>query len=503
MKNQTNPVVLCILDGWGVSNNKNQYNAISQANTNCWNSLLESYPNTILQCSGEHVGLPKGQMGNSEVGHTIIGSGRLVLQDLVRINQQIENDSLKNNSILRNLINLHKKNGKTIHLLGLCSDGGVHSHIDHLVYLVELLANNGIELRLHLFLDGRDVAPRSAEKYLNEIQILLDKYQNVNIATLAGRYYSMDRDLRNERTKLSSDAIIFGKGPSFENWQNYLKIQHEAGNSDEFMVPYSLNEYKGIEEEDSILFFNFRSDRIRQLANYLLASPIRYGLKIGMTHYSDDLSEKLETLFPEQKVKNSLGEWLSLHECKQLRIAETEKYAHVTFFFSGGNEKLFLGEERILVPSPKVKTYDLKPEMSAFEVTNSVLKAIREGEYSFIVVNYANPDMVGHTGNFDAAVKAVEAVDECLKALSDEILKYNGVLVITADHGNVEYMYDADNKICHTAHTINPVPLVLVSDKFKFSNIKLLEGNLADIAPTILKIMNLPQPSEMTGKPIF
>lgn len=496
--------MLCILDGWGVSESKEtKYNAINSANTPNWNSFLQSYPNSVLQCSGESVGLPASQMGNSEVGHTIIGSGRIVYQDLLRINKDIRSNALKDNEILIKLKKLHQNSKKKVHLLGLCSDGGVHSHIEHLIYLINLLINSNIEVRLHLFLDGRDVLPRSAEKYLNQIQEITSSSSLVKIATLAGRFYAMDRDNRNERTDLSIKAIAHADCNKFSNWQEYLTSNLSQGLTDEFMLPQAADDYEGIEEGDSFCIFNFRSDRVRQLANSMLALPINYCMKIGMTHYSKELDQKLSTIFLEQFVRNGLSELLSNRQYKQLKIAETEKYAHVTFFFNGGIEEPFIGEDRILVPSPKVKTYDLQPQMSAFKLTDQLIEALGQDKYHFIVVNYANADMIGHTGNFAAAVKAVETIDDCLGRLSSEILKLGGTLIITADHGNIEHMYDEQNTMAHTAHTLNPVPFVIVSNEYSKEKIKLLNGNLADIAPTLLKIMDISIPKEMTGKPIF
>jgi 2,3-bisphosphoglycerate-independent phosphoglycerate mutase len=489
------PILLCILDGFGIGDPKDlEHNAIQKADTPFWNYLLNNYPNTEIETSGEAVGLPEGQMGNSEVGHMAIGSGRIVFQDLIRINQAINSGALANNQELQALIN----HGGSVHLLGLASDGGVHSHIDHLIFLAKLLAQHNLEIKLHLFLDGRDVSPSSASAYLSQIDILTQEHKNIKIATISGRFYSMDRDQRLQRTELACDAILNAKGNKIDNWQDYLQKQYQQNIYDEFIVPASFIDYEGMKEDDSIIFTNFRSDRVRQLAQEILVKRPNLTYKIGMTHYSDKLSKQLFCLFPEQKIQNCLAEILSKHNMKQLHVAETEKYAHVTFFFNGGREEPYLGEDRILVPSPKVETYDLAPEMSAYQVTEEIVNSL--DKYDFIVVNYANGDMVGHTGKMDAAIKAIETLDKCLEKLYQAITKIGGVLIITADHGNAEHMFDEDNNLHHTSHTLNPVPFVLVSKKF---DLKQQSGNLSDVAPTILQIMGVKQPAEMTGKSLI
>ncbi len=494
------PILLCILDGFGISGST-KYNAIKQANTKFLDYLFKHYPNTELETSGEAVGLPAGQMGNSEVGHMTIGSGRIILQDLLKINRAVANNELAKHQYLLELIESHRNNIKAVHLLGLCSDGGVHSHINHLIYIAETLSQNNITVKLHLFLDGRDTPQTSAETYLKQIDNILDK--NISIATIAGRFYAMDRDHRWERTSLAMDAIVSATGNKISNWPSYLRDQYQNNIFDEFIVPAILPGYAGVEDGDSLIFINFRSDRIIQLANKLLDTEIDFTHKIGMTSYSSELDKKLVSLFAEEKITNNLAEILSLNNKTQFRIAETEKYAHITFFFNGGREESFLGEDRMLEPSPKIATYDLKPEMSAYEVTNKLEEAIQSDKYDFILVNYANGDMVGHSGKMDAAIKAIETLDKCLEKLYKEISKKNGMLIIAADHGNVECMFDEEKKMPHTFHTLNPVPILFVANDLFDQKIQLIKGNLTDIAPTILKLMKLQKPKEMTGKEII
>lgn len=506
------PVILCILDGFGVNHSKDYaHDAIKHANTPCLDFFYKNFPHTELETSGESVGLPKGQMGNSEVGHMTIGSGRVVLQDLLRINKSIADGDLKKHPLLKQLINDHQNTKSSVHLLGLCSDGGVHSHLQHLLYLSTILAEHNISVKLHLFLDGRDVGPKTATIFLKQIEGLISKHQNIKIATISGRFYAMDRDNRWERVELAYKAIALSQGQKISSSKEYIENQYNDGISDEFIIPASFADYNGINENDSLLFINFRSDRVRQLAQSLLVksfdkfstSPITLKHKIGMTHYSDELNKLLKTLFPEQKIDNTLADVISKNGKTQLRLAETEKYAHVTFFFNGGKEEKYAGEDRILVSSPKVQTYDLKPEMSAHEVTEKLVEAIESAKYDLIIVNYANCDMVGHSGKLAAAIKAVEAIDQALNEIYKAIEKTNGLLMITADHGNVEHMYDLESDSIHTAHTTNPVPLLLISNNLKQQNLKLTKGNLSDIAPSILKLMKLDIPKEMTGSPIL
>lgn len=511
-KDNYSPVVLCILDGWGIGDPKdNQYNAIFQAETPIWSFCLKNFPHTELVTSGEAVGLPEGQMGNSEVGHMAIGSGRIIFQDLMKINQAINNGELAKHSELIHLIKLHKQNGKAVHLFGLCSDGGVHSHLEHLIFIARLFAENNIEVKLHLFLDGRDTPPTSAVDYLKQIDLLVTRHPTIKIATICGRFYAMDRDNRWERIKPAYEAIVNASGNKTNNWQDYLNSEYQQDIYDEFIVPAVIEEYQGIENGDSLIFTNFRSDRIRQLAQSILLPEfihfqrknLSLTAKIGMTNYSEELNDILVTLFPTEKISNDLGSVVSKHGKRQLRIAETEKYAHVTFFFNGGVEDQYFREDRILIPSPKVRTYDLQPEMSARTLTDKLIEAIRLKKYDLIVINYANGDMVGHSGKLAAAIKAVEVLDECLGRIYQEISKTDGVLLVTADHGNVECMFDSEHLGPHTAHTINPVPFVLVANNLFQSKVKLNSGTLSDVAPTILKLMGIKQPKEMTGRSLI
>lgn len=500
MQNDFLPVILCILDGWGIGDDNSKHNAIKLANTPNWDFLYKNFPSSILETSGEAVGLPEGQVGNSEVGHMTIGGGRVIKQDLVRINESISDGSLNHSPIIKNLISSHKNQNNYVHLIGLASDGGVHSHLEHLLYFIKLLADDNVKIKLHLFLDGRDTSPQSADKFLSKIDSLIKNYSGVTIASLSGRFYAMDRDKRFERTSLASDAIIYGKGLKIDTWQNYLDEHYQKSVNDEFMLPAAIGKYDAILENDSVFFFNFRSDRIIQLAETILASKLTLIHRIALTSYSEHISRNILTIFPEQDFVNCLGEVISKSEKKQLRIAETEKYAHVTYFFNMGKEKEFAGEDRILIPSPKVKTYDLQPEMSALELTNELIKALKSSKYDLIIVNYANADMVGHSGDLTATIKAIETLDYCLGQIYQEMKNSNIVLIISADHGNAENMHDYESNKVSTSHTLNPVPLLLVAEKFLKGQIKLANGNLSDIAPTILEIMKINHPSEMTGK---
>ena len=502
----TKPVLLCILDGWGFADNQNEDNAIFQANTPNYDAILNNYPYSLLQTSGIDVGLPEGQMGNSEVGHANIGSGRIIYQDLVKINNAVIQNKLKDHQILKNLIKDLNNTDKTCHLIGMISDGGVHSHQDHLIYLAKLLANNNINVAIHAILDGRDTAQKSAVNYINNLQENIKNHQNIQIASLMGRYYAMDRDKRWDRIKLAYDGIILAQAPLFTNPTDAIKNSYENQITDEFLKPIINKDYQGINNEDAFIFTNFRADRARQISHALIdpnfkefARPnIKFSHQIAATSYSKELEKHYQVLFKEEKITNSLGEILAKNNLTQLRIAETEKYAHVTFFFSAGAEQEFKGETRILIDSPKVATYDLAPEMSANQVTQKLIKAINSQKFDFIVVNFANPDMVGHSGKLKAAINACQVIDDALGQLQQAILQNNGSLLITADHGNIEQMHDTINNQPHTAHTTNPVPFILIDKQAK--NIKLQNGRLSDIAPTILNILNITQPKEMTGK---
>lgn len=505
------PLLLCILDGWGIGDASDPHNAIARANLPNYNRFFKTYPHSQLETSGLSVGLPEGQMGNSEVGHMTIGAGRIIFQDLPRINNAIADGSLEKNPKLQRMIADLKSSGKACHLMGLLSDGGVHSHIDHIIFLTDLLAKNGVKVFLHAFLDGRDVAQKSALNYLEQIK-------NIKIATISGRYYAMDRDQKWDRVELATNAIISAAGEKFPDAISAVKNSYEKNITDEFVKPCVIGDYAGIADGDALLFCNFRADRARQISETLLcghaepveASPVttssfdklrmtsRFSHAIALTEYSEKLNESYEILFPPIEIKNSLPEILSARGLTQLRIAETEKYAHVTFFFSCGQEKEFRGEERILVKSPAVATYDLQPEMSAKEVGEKLRAAISSEKFDFILVNYANPDMVGHSGCLAPSISACEAIDEQLGMLEKIILEKNGTMLISADHGNIECLLD-ENKNPHTSHTTNPVPLILIGKNFP-TGAKLENGGLNDIAPTILHLLQIEKPSEMDGK---
>ena len=503
------PVVLCILDGWGY-NPSNIGNAIEQANTPNWHRMLNQYPHNLLDASGEAVGLPDGQMGNSEVGHTNIGAGRVVMQLLGEIEKSIKEDTLKDNQYLKEFIESIKATGGACHIIGLLSDGGVHAHIKHIIALTKAVAKAGIKVYLHAVTDGRDTPPSSAIEYMNELLDSTKDLTNFEIATISGRYYTMDRNKTWDRTKLAYDSIVEGKTINkFTNPIDAIKKSYEENKTDEFIVPTAKEGYNGINNGDGILIANFRADRVRQIAN-ALANPefneferdkvVKFSALLGMAEYSEELNLLYKTLFPAHELKNIFGEVIANAGLCQLRIAETEKYAHVTFFFNGGEEKTFNCEERILIPSPSVATYDLKPEMSALEITDNLERVIAEDKFDVIIVNYANGDMVGHTGIESAAQKAAETIDSCIARLEKAVLSKNGVLLITADHGNAEKMLDTDGKTPFTAHTTNPVECILIGmDDVKELN----RGKLADIAPTLLKVLEIEQPTEMTGKSLF
>lgn len=491
----TKPVVLCVLDGWGYRPD-GKGNAISQAKTSCMDRLFATYPHSLLQASEGYVGLPDGQMGNSEVGHTNLGAGRVVLQDLPRINKAVKEDTLRHNEVLLDLVSKLKSTGGTCHVMGLVSPGGVHSHQTHFEYLVKVLNNLGVPVAAHGFLDGRDTPPQSAKEYF----MFSDKF-----ATVSGRYYAMDRDLRWERVKKAYDAIALAQGERASDALSVIETSYAEGVTDEFLLPTVLDGYQGMKDGDAILMVNFRSDRAREILTALVdpafngfsRKKIQFCAAVGMVSYSDELDRFMPALYAPEQLTHTLGEVIAETGLKQLRIAETEKYAHVTFFFNGGEEKRFAGEDRILVPSPKIATYDLQPQMSAFEVTDKLVAAVESDKYDLIVVNYANTDMVGHTGDEKAAIQSVEAVDQCMERLSTAVTKAGGALLITADHGNVEVMIDETTGAPHTAHTLNPVPFIVVAEKYKDTPVK--NGLLSDVAPTILNILGIPVPKEMTG----
>jgi len=428
-------------------------------------------------------------MGNSEVGHMTMGAGRVIFQDLPRIDRATKDGSLAKNSDLQKLISDLKNSKKTCHLMGLFSDGGVHSHINHIVFLGEFLEQNGVNVVLHAFLDGRDVAQKSALNYLSAVK-------NIKIATVSGRYYAMDRDKKWDRIKLATDVIISAKGETFESAKLAIEEAYKNDIFDEFVKPCAIGDYQGITEGDAMIFCNFRADRARQISEKLF-EEVQFSHALALTEYSEKLNESYKVLFPAIDVRNSLPEIVSARGFKQLRIAETEKYAHVTFFFSCGREKEFEGEERILVKSPAVATYDLQPEMSAAEIGDKLCAAIEAEKFDFIIVNYANPDMVGHSGMLEPAIAACKTIDAQLAKLEQVILKKNGAMIITADHGNVECMVDHNHQP-HTSHTTNPVPFILIANNA--SSYHLENGALNDIAPTILSLMEIAKPSEMDGK---
>ena len=504
--------MLMILDGFGNNPNKNG-NAIEMAEMPNINKLKKICPMTEIYTSGLAVGLPEGQMGNSEVGHTNIGAGRVVYQELTRITKTIEDGDFFSIPEFTEAIENCKKNNSKLHIMGLLSDGGVHSHIRHLYALLELAKRKDFEnVFIHCFLDGRDTPPASAETYIMKLNEKIQEKGVGKIATISGRFYSMDRDKRWERVKKSYDMLVNGIGNKATSAIAAIENSYQKEVFDEFVEPTIIcNEEEPvakIEKNDSVIFFNFRPDRAREITRTLVdkefeAFETKKDLNlyyVCFTQYDEEMPN-VKIAFKPTALKNTFGEYISNKGLTQLRIAETEKYAHVTFFFNGGEEKQYKGEDRILVPSPKVETYDMKPEMSAYEVTEKVVNAINSKKYDCIILNYANPDMVGHTGNLEAAIKALETIDECVGKVVDAVQKNNGTLLITADHGNIEQMIDYKTGEPHTAHTTNPVPFILVNYD---DSVKLREGGcLADIAPTLLEIMGLPQPAEMTGKSLI
>jgi 2,3-bisphosphoglycerate-independent phosphoglycerate mutase len=495
------PVMLAILDGWGWRENTAD-NAVRQARTPSFDRLWASCPHALLHTSGKDVGLPAGQMGNSEVGHLNIGAGRVVVQELPRITEAIASGEIETQPALQDLIARLKASGGTCHLMGLVSPGGVHSHQDHAVGLAKILAAAGVPTLLHAWTDGRDTPPQSAADDIARLAAALPP--SVPIATVCGRYYSMDRDKRWERVAKAYAAMVDADGPRFSSAGAVVAAAYAGKKFDEFVIPAVVDDYRGMRDGDGVLCFNFRADRVREILTAILdpnfsgfarKRPVRVACAIGMTQYSDALDDFMQAIFPSQSLTKILGEIVADAGRTQLRTAETEKYPHVTYFLNGGREETFPGEDRIMVPSPKVATYDLQPEMSAPELTDKVVAAIDSGKYDLIVLNYANPDMVGHTGSLPAAIKAVETVDTGLGRIADAVERAGGALLVTADHGNCELMRDPETGGPHTAHTTNPVPVMLMGG----GHVALAEGRLADIAPTLLALMELPQPKEMTG----
>ena len=510
------PALLCILDGWGHRDDTALDDAIAQAVTPNYNRMLAECPHALLATSGTAVGLPRGQMGNSEVGHMNIGAGRVVAQDLPRIDVAIEEGTLAGRPVLRTLIAKARAKGGALHIMGLLSPGGVHSHQDHIVALVKAAAPSAdadhkkiVPVFIHAFLDGRDTPPKSARGFLKKFTGDIAGLPGVRLATLAGRFYGMDRDKRWDRVERAYDAIVDASARRFADPLEALDASYAEGVTDEFVAPLVLDEYAGVKDGDVLLFANFRADRAREICTALLDPAFdgfvrkrmaKFAAAAGLTEYSDALKPLMTAVFPPEDVRDTLGEVVAARGFRQLRIAETEKYAHVTFFLNGGRETQFPGEDRILVPSPKVATYDLKPEMSAPEVTDKLEAAILSGEYDLIVCNYANPDMVGHTGIMAAALQAVETIDKALGRLRAAIEKMGGVMLVTADHGNIEMMEDPATHEPFTAHTTLDVPVIVVNGpKAQLENARLVNGRLADVAPTILDLMGLPAPAAMTG----
>jgi 2,3-bisphosphoglycerate-independent phosphoglycerate mutase len=496
------PVMLVVLDGWGWREEVAD-NAIRQAKTPTFDRLWANGPHAFLRTSGRDVGLPPGQMGNSEVGHLNIGAGRVVTQDLPRITDAIASGEIKTAPALVDLIQKLKQSGGTCHLLGLVSPGGVHSHQDHAVALAKILTDHGVSVVVHALTDGRDTPPQSAAEDLKRLTAALPP--SVPVATVIGRYYAMDRDKRWERVVKAYNAIVDADGLRFPDPQAAIADAYAHKLYDEFVLPSVIGDYRGIRDGDGVLCFNFRADRVREILGAMLdpsfdgfprKRKVRFAAAVGMAQYSEHLDKLMQTIFQPATFPNILGEVVANAGRTQLRMAETEKYPHVTYFLNGGREEPYRGEDRIMVPSPKVATYDLQPEMSAPELTAKAVEAIRSGKYDMIVLNYANPDMVGHTGSLPAAIKAVETVDKGLGQIAEAIQRSGGALLVTADHGNCEMMRDPGTGGPHTSHTTNPVPFVLLGA----GNRSLLaEGRLADIAPTMLELMDLPKPPEMTG----
>jgi 2,3-bisphosphoglycerate-independent phosphoglycerate mutase len=495
------PVVLVVLDGWGWREGSTD-NAVRLARTPIFDRLWDTCPHVLVRASGADVGLPQGQMGNSEVGHLNIGAGRVVMQDLPRIGNAIADGEIKRSPALLGLIERMRQGGGICHMMGLVSPGGVHSHQDHAAALAKVLADAGISTVVHAFTDGRDAPPRSAGEDIARLRAALPR--SIPITTVCGRYYAMDRDNRWDRVAKAYAAIVEAEGPRFPDALAAIADAYAHDIGDEFVLPAVVGDYQGMRDGDGVLCFNFRADRVREILGALLdpafagfPRPRWVGIAaaVGMTQYSETLDALMRAILVPQALPNIMGEVVAAAGRTQLRIAETEKYPHVTYFLNGGDEAQYPGEDRIMVPSPKVATYDLQPQMSAPEVTSRAVDAIRSGQYDLIVLNYANPDMVGHTGNLAAAIKAVETVDTELGRIVEAVGKAGGALLVTADHGNCEMMSDPETGGPHTAHTTNPVPLLLMNG----GNVSLAEGRLADIAPTVLELMGLPKPMEMTG----
>ncbi|MBW8308831.1 MAG: 2,3-bisphosphoglycerate-independent phosphoglycerate mutase [Candidatus Paracaedibacteraceae bacterium] len=486
--------LLCILDGWGIRS-AIDHNGIALASTPTWDRLLTQYPHSQLTASEASVGLPKGQMGNSEVGHTTIGSGRIVMQELPRIDRAIENNLIPEMPAWQNFIVKALEGSRVVHVMGLLSDGGVHSHQAHIIYLVKQLAEAGLSVKVHAWLDGRDTPPTSAIGYIKSF-IQATSRLDIELVTIGGRYFGMDRDKRWDRIETAVKVMGEGDGKLFADPLDFINKMYKKGIQDEFIEPHKTYGYNGIQARDSLLVANFRADRVRQILSVML-KKYNFATTLGMVEYSAELTPLIPALFTKQEIKNTLGEIVSRAGLTQLRVAETEKYAHVTFFLNGGREEIYPGENRQLIQSPHVATYDLKPEMSAHELTDYLVSDMKSGQHDLIVCNYANPDMVGHTGVKEAIIKAVETIDTCLQRLETSAIHTGYQMIVTADHGNVEVMVDQSTGQPHTAHTLNPVPFVLINNNC----VKHVStGGLEDIAPTVLTLMGLHPALEMTGK---
>jgi 2,3-bisphosphoglycerate-independent phosphoglycerate mutase len=497
--------ILMILDGWGKGKDYDG-NAIYRASTPNFDRLITKYPSTIVKTSGNDVGLPKGQMGNSEVGHMNIGAGRIVYQQLTRITKSIETGEIEGNEELLKAFEHAVKNNTKLHLMGLLSDGGVHSHNKHLYKLIRFANSKGVkDIYVHCYMDGRDVPPTSGAGFIKELEDEMKEIGAGKIATIMGRYYAMDRDNRWERIQIAYDALTEGKGVHYADPVEGVESAYANGENDEFIKPIIVAEDGKIKNDDSVIFFNFRPDRAREITRAIVDDDFKgFDRKkintkfVCMTQY-DITIKNVSVAFKPQTLENTFGEYISRKGFKQLRIAETDKYAHVTFFFNGGVEAPNEGEERVLIPSPKVATYDLQPEMSAYEVKDALLKQLKLDIHDVVIINFANPDMVGHTGIMKAAIKAVETVDNCLGEISDYVIENDMEMLVTADHGNADEMLSYDNSIL-TQHSTNPVPLIYISNR---KEIKLKKGRLADLAPTILELMDIEKPEEMTGESLL
>jgi 2,3-bisphosphoglycerate-independent phosphoglycerate mutase len=498
------PVVLCVLDGWG-HRDKTDDNAVTLARTPNLHRFWKYSPHALLEASEEWVGLPAGQIGNSEVGHMNLGAGRVVMQDLPRIDKALANGELQQNRQLVDLIAKVKANGGACHILGLVSEGGVHSHQSHIAGLARAVSEAGVPVVIHVLTDGRDVPPQAAEGEIERFLEAIAPFKNVTIGTLGGRYYAMDRDRRWDRVEKAYRVIVQAEGPTAPDALTAIRASYAAGKHDEFIAPVVIGDYNGMKDGDGLIVANFRADRARQISAALLdpafdgfarGKVVKFARAASLTEYSADLNKVMAVMFAPERLDKGLGEVIALAGLRQLRAAETEKYPHVTFFFNGGREQPYQGEDRIMVQSPKVATYDLEPAMSAAELTRKVVAAIDSGTYDVVVMNYANLDMVGHTGMLDPAIRAVEAVDDGVGQIAEAIRRQGGLMFITADHGNCEMMRDPETGGPHTAHTLNQVPAILV---YGPEGVTLKDGRLADVAPTLLELMGIAAPGEMTG----